>query len=30
MNVKADVSKDVKAAFLFGAGVEVDEGVPLG
>ena len=30
MNVKADVSKDVKAAFLFGAGVEVDYGFPLG
>ena len=30
MNVKADVSKDVKAGFLFGAGVEVDYGFPLG
>lgn len=30
MNVKADVSKDVKVAFLFGAGVEVDYGFPLG
>lgn len=30
MNVKADVSKVVKAAFLFGAGVEVDYGFPLG